>query len=52
MTATEQYVSVYERRVQTVREVIEGRTALEGSDATDLAERILSAIDHIPEKVR
>ena len=52
MNAETPFVSGYQRRMQMIKDVIEDRTGLRDTDSTDLAGRILAAIDHIPEKVR
>ncbi|SDF45108.1 hypothetical protein SAMN05216553_101700 [Lentzea fradiae] len=51
MTTTK-YTSAYERRLKIVRDVLADRTELSGEAAGDLAVRVLSALDHIPERVR
>lgn len=52
MSSTTPSVSAYDRRVQMVLGVIEDRTRLERPEATDLAKRILSVIDRVPERIR
>lgn len=46
------YVGNYERRRQMVQDIVRSRTELDEAAAADLAERILAAIDHIPERIR
>lgn len=52
MSSTTPFVSAYDRRVQMIVDVIEEHTRLDKSEAHDLATRILSVIDHIPERIR
>jgi hypothetical protein len=49
-TAT--YLSLYERRVKLVQEVLAAHTELGAKDAQSLAVHVLAALDHIPEHVR
>lgn len=46
------HTSAYERRLKMVQDVLTDRTDLVGEAARDLAVRVLSALDHIPERVR
>ena len=49
---TSTYVSVYERRVKLVQEVLAAHTELNAKDAQSLAVHVLGALDHTPEHVR
>jgi hypothetical protein len=49
---TSTHMSVYERRLKMVEDVLIGRTELSGKAARDLAVHVLRALDHIPERVR
>ncbi|MGW6442819.1 DUF6307 family protein [Lentzea sp. NPDC055074] len=49
---TKTHMSAYERRLQMVQDVLTDRAELDGKTARDLAVRVLSALDHIPERVR
>jgi hypothetical protein len=51
MTATP-YVSLYEHRVATVRNVIDQNSKLGTKGSAELAVLVLHAIDHIPENIR
>lgn len=51
MTTTN-YTSAYERRLKTVQDVLTDRTELGGEATRDLAVRVLSALDHTPERMR
>ncbi|GAB2694985.1 DUF6307 family protein [Nocardia thraciensis] len=42
----------YERRVARVRDAVQKHSDLDGNAATALAERVLHALDTIPEKIR
>ena len=46
------YVSLYDQRVQLVAHALMQNSKLGEKAAVDLAVHVLSAIDHIPEKVR
>ena len=52
MSQTTTYVSVHEQRVQLVAQAITKNSKLGDKAATELAEHVLYALDHIPEKVR
>jgi hypothetical protein len=52
MSQTTTYVSVHEQRVQLVAQAITKNSKLGDNAATELAEHVLYALDHIPEKVR
>jgi len=49
---TSTYLSVYERRVELVRETLSAHSGISGEEARALAVHVLDALDHIPEKVR
>jgi Family of unknown function (DUF6307) len=44
--------SLYDQRVRLVVSVLSENSKLGDKAATDLAKRVLHALDHIPEKVR
>ncbi len=52
MSVETPYVSNYERRIRLIQDVIRDSKKDHGTDSARLAERILAAIDHIPERVR
>ena len=52
MSVETPYISNYQRRIQLIENVIGDSEKDPGTDAAGLAERILAAIDHIPERVR
>lgn len=52
MTTTDIYVSLYDRRVQIVSDVLRQDSDLTKDAAIQLAHRVLYVLDHIPEKVR
>jgi hypothetical protein len=52
MSVETPYISNYQRRIQLIENVIGDSKKDPGTDAAGLAERILAAIDHIPERVR
>lgn len=52
MTATTPYVSAYDRRRNLVRDILTNHSKLSEKDASELAERVVDALNHIPEKVR
>ena len=52
MSVETPYVSNYQRRIQLIQDVIGDSTEDPATDSASLAERILAAIDHIPERVR
>lgn len=49
---TSTYLSMYERRVKLVQEVLSAHAKLSAKDARGLAVNVLGALDHIPEHVR
>jgi hypothetical protein len=49
---TSTYLSMYERRVKLVQEVLAAHTELSAKDAQGLAMHVLGALDHIPEHIR
>lgn len=51
-TIARTYVSLYEQRVRLVADALKQNSTLSEKDAADLAVHVLSALDHIPEKVR
>nr|WP_157527311.1 DUF6307 family protein [Kibdelosporangium sp. MJ126-NF4]ADB02866.1 AzicU4 [Kibdelosporangium sp. MJ126-NF4]CEL14075.1 hypothetical protein [Kibdelosporangium sp. MJ126-NF4]CTQ88441.1 hypothetical protein [Kibdelosporangium sp. MJ126-NF4] len=52
MTETTEYVSRYDQRVNLIKDTLRQHSKLNEKTSQDLAERILNAIDHIPETVR
>lgn len=52
MTTAGKYVSRYDERVNLVKDTLWKNTKLGEKASLELAERILDALDHIPEKVR
>lgn len=52
MAAAAEYVSRYDERVNLVAGTLRKHSELEEKTSVDLAERILYALDHIPEAVR
>jgi hypothetical protein len=52
MTTVTPYVSLYERRVRLVADVLAEHSKLSNEAAVELAKHVLSALDHIPETVR
>jgi hypothetical protein len=52
MTTDTPYVSLYERRVRLVADVVAEHSTLSDEAAVELAKHVLSALDHIPEIVR
>ncbi|TCO57323.1 DUF6307 family protein [Actinocrispum wychmicini] len=52
MTATVKYVSRYDQRVNLVQGALKTNSKLSDKAAHELAEHVLEALDHMPEKVR
>ncbi|MET0136580.1 MAG: DUF6307 family protein [Kibdelosporangium sp.] len=52
MTATVEYLSGYDLRVKLIKETVRQHSKLGEKAAGELAEHILDALNHIPEKVR
>ncbi|GLZ36958.1 DUF6307 family protein [Actinokineospora sp. NBRC 105648] len=52
MSSTTKYVSGYDRRVNLVKDILATNSKLGDKTSTDLARRVLGALDGIPEKVR
>lgn len=52
MTGNGNYISLYDRRVQLVADVLMQHSKLTKKTAVPLAEHILDALDYIPEKIR
>jgi len=46
------YLSTYERRVKLVQDTLMEDSKLSAKSARNLAVRVLSALDHLPERVR
>ncbi|WP_367127692.1 DUF6307 family protein [Saccharothrix sp. HUAS TT1] len=49
---TPTYLSLYERRIELVREALSAHSELSRKDARDLAVHVLHALDRIPENLR
>lgn len=52
MTTPVPYVSLYDRRVRMVQRAVTENSKLDDKAALALAEHVLNALDHMPEKVR
>ncbi|MFC0111813.1 DUF6307 family protein [Kibdelosporangium aridum] len=52
MTTAVDYTSLYDQRVNLVKDTLRKHSKLGEKASLELAERILDALDHIPEKVR
>ncbi|CAM3528078.1 DUF6307 domain-containing protein [Kibdelosporangium persicum] len=52
MTTAVKYTSLYDQRVNLVKDTLTKHSKLDEKNSLELAERILDALDHIPEKVR
>jgi hypothetical protein len=52
VTIAVKYTSLYDQRVNLVKDTLLKHSKLGEKNSLDLAERILNALDHIPEKVR
>jgi hypothetical protein len=52
MTNDATYVSLYDLRVQLVQKALQAHSDLDDKTSFDLAEHVLYALDHIPEKGR
>lgn len=52
MTTAVKYVSAYDHRVNLIKDVLSNHSKLSENASFELAERILDALNHIPEKVR
>lgn len=52
MTTTVEYMSRYDQRVKLVNDAVRKHSKLSEKASHELAEHILEALDHIPEKVR
>ena len=52
MATTSVYVSQYDRRVRMVADALTQNSSLTDDAAVALAEHVLDALDHIPEKIR
>jgi len=46
------YVSIHDQRLRLVAQALTSNSKLGDKDAAELAEHVLYALDHIPEKVR
>lgn len=46
------YVSLYERRLKMVQDILTERSELNAKSARALAVHVLGALDHVPERVR
>jgi uncharacterized protein DUF6307 len=52
MTTNGTYVSLYDLRVKQVQKALQDHSKLDDKTSFDLAEHVLDALDHIPEKSR
>ena len=52
MTTAAKYVSAYDQRVNLIKDILSNHSKLSDKSSFELAERILNALNHIPEKVR
>jgi hypothetical protein len=52
MTATVKYMSTYDRRVMLIKDTLKAHSKLSDKASFELAEHVLDALNHIPEKVR
>jgi hypothetical protein len=52
MTSNGTYVSLYDQRVELVAAALTAHSELTELAAVEVAEHVLYALDHIPEKVR
>jgi len=52
MTENGDYISLYDLRVQLVQKALRDHSTMDDTSAFDLAEHVLDALDHIPEKAR
>ena len=52
MSTNGEYVSLYDLRVKLVQKAIRNHSDLDDKTSFDLAEHVLDALDHIPEKSR
>jgi hypothetical protein len=52
MTTAVKYVSAYDHRLNLIKETLSNHSKLGEKASAELAERILDALNHIPEKVR
>jgi hypothetical protein len=52
MTATVEYLSLYDQRVKLVQSALQAHSKLSDKASLELAGHVLEALDHMPEKVR
>jgi hypothetical protein len=52
MTGNGTYVSLYDLRVKRVQKALQDHSDLDDKTSFELAEHVLDALDHIPEKAR
>jgi hypothetical protein len=52
MTSTVEYMSGYDQRVKLIKDTLKKHSKLSEKATGELAEHILDALNHIPEKVR
>jgi hypothetical protein len=52
VTATVKFVSRHDQRVQMVQRALKDHSKLSDKATLELAEHVLEALDHMPEKVR
>jgi hypothetical protein len=49
---TENYISLYDLRVQLVQKTLRAHSKMDETTSHDLAVHVLEVLDHIPEKAR
>lgn len=52
MSTNGNYISLYDLRVKLVQKALQDHSELDDKTSFDLAEHVLHALDHIPEKSR
>ena len=52
MTNNGKYIALYDLRVRMVQKALQDHSDLDDRASFDLAEHVLYALDHIPEKTR
>jgi hypothetical protein len=52
MTTAVEYMSAYDQRVKLIKETLKNHSKLSEKASFELAEHVLDALNHIPEKVR
>jgi hypothetical protein len=52
MSVTTEYVTLYDRRHNLVRDAVKNHSKLSDKASAEIALHVLEALDHIPENVR